>query len=141
MKKMMKPSNLPMSAMLSHKIGEDPVVGEQAASYMKDMREQTKLQRTVYAKMEDKAKENCLLGSSSKLKKEDSRVQKRKALASRNQKLPGEVKTSAEHVKLPKKEPDSSKLAQRPRGLALAKKGSTRETSLNTPQPITPQKR
>ena len=109
MKKMMKPSYPPMTAMLSQKIGEDPVVGEQAASFMKDMREQTKLQRTVYAKIEDKAKENCLLGSSSKLKKEDSRIQKRKALGARNQKQPGEVKSSAENVKLPRKEPESSK--------------------------------
>ena len=66
MKKLVKPSHLPMTAMLSHKMNEDPAGSEQVAVLAKDVKEQTKLQRAVYARVEDKAKENCLLGSSGK---------------------------------------------------------------------------
>ena len=74
MKKMAKQSNQPVTAMLSTKQVEDQALDEQIASLMKDVKEQTKLQKAVYSKVEDRAKENLLLGSSSKLKKEDSKT-------------------------------------------------------------------
>ena len=57
--------------MISHKIADDTNKESQVASFMKDIMEQTKLQKTVYAKGDDKGKGNCLLISPGKLKSDE----------------------------------------------------------------------
>ena len=56
--------------MLAHKIADDPEKEDHVANFMKEIMEQTKLQKTVYSKDDAKGKGNCLLISPGKLKEE-----------------------------------------------------------------------
>ena len=133
--------------MLNHKLAD--VTNTDQHDFMKEVMEQTKLQKTVYSKYDEKSKNNgCLLitpgnlkdggVTASKVQKHTSSLNSRNLKFMANDKKPANTASTANHTRQGSSYETNLKVFNQPNSATVSKKKNAKESAEMTPQPITP---